>query len=229
MRENGMKQGSPEPFSAYLARPLDPLRLSLGDWWKEEDLPVDWDGLLPGGPLVVEVGFGGGEFLLSLAAQFPERRFVGIERFGEGHRRLQQALAASGLRNVLAMVGDAFVILGVAFENESLEAVHINYSDPWPKARHANRRLLSREFLTIAARKLKPGGRLYAATDDVSYAREAAEAFSSLPLLTSLHPGRDWMETSSHGVTTRYERKWRAEGRPLHYFAFERRSPQCPT
>ena len=224
-----MKQGNSEPFSAYLARPLDPLRLSLGDWWKGEDLPVDWDGLLPGGPLVVEVGYGGGEFLLALAERSPERRFVGIERFGEGHRRLQKRLDGSGLRNVLSMVGDAYVILGVAFPNAALEAVHINYSDPWPKARHANRRLLSVEFLSVAARKLKPGGRLHAATDDVPYAREAAAAFASVPLLASLHPGRDWMERSPLGITTRYEQKWRAEGRPLHYFAFERRSEPCLT
>jgi tRNA (guanine-N7-)-methyltransferase len=224
-----MKQRIHEPFSRFLAKPLDPLRLSLGDWWKEEDLPVDWDALLPGGPLVAEVGFGGGEFLLSLAQRSPQMRFVGIERFGEGHRRLQKSLLSSGLHNVLSMVGDAYVILGVAFANAALRAVHINYSDPWPKARHADRRLLSFEFLSLAARKLEPGGRLYAATDDVPYAHQAAEALARVPLLASLHPGEPWVERSPHGITTRYERKWRAEGRALHYFAYERRSEPCPT
>ena len=202
---------------------IDPARLILGNWWKDEDLPMDWDRLLPGGPLCVEVGFGGGEFLAGMAAANPQSRFVGIERFAEGHRRLLKAVQAAGLENVLSMVGDAFIGLSLAFHEASLESVTVNFSDPWPKTRHAAKRLLSEEFFRIAARKLRPGGTLFAATDDVPYALQAGEAFAAVPSLESLHPGRPFMCESPHPVRTRYEIKWAAEGRPLHYFAYRRK------
>ena len=201
---------------------VDPTHLMLGDWWKEEDLPVDWGRVFPPGPLRVEVGYGGGEFLLDMARLDRGARFVGIERFGEGHRRLLRALAASGLENVLSMVGDAYILLNLAFSDASLSSVTVNFSDPWPKARHAKNRLLTEEFLQIVARKLAPGGRFFAATDDVPYAHQAAESLSAVRALKSAHPDQPWLRESPHPMRTRYELKWIAEGRPLHYFVFEK-------
>jgi tRNA (guanine-N7-)-methyltransferase len=203
---------------------IEPVRLILGDWWKDEDLPLDWDRLMPGGPLCVEVGFGGGEFLLSMAERFRDRRFVGIERFAEGHRRLLKAAQQNGSSNVISMVGDAYIILNLAFADASLHTLTVNFSDPWPKARHSKKRLLTAEFFAIAARKLSPGGRLFAATDDPAYARQAAGAFADTSNLQSLHPEHPWLSDSPHPTTTRYESKWKQEGRPLHYFTFERRA-----
>lgn len=202
---------------------IEPARLLLGDWWKEQDLPLEWDRLLPGGPLHVEAGFGGGEFLLEMARLHPGDRFVGIEHFGEGHRRLTKALAEAEIGNALSMVGDAYILMNLAFADASLASVTVNFSDPWPKARHAKNRLLSKEFLGIVARKLVPGGVVYAATDDVPYAERARQAFAATRALRSRHPGEPWLGRSPHPARTRYERKWIAEGRPLHYFVFERR------
>ncbi|MEJ2368592.1 MAG: hypothetical protein P8Z49_09685, partial [Acidobacteriota bacterium] len=109
-------------------------RLALGDWWKAEDLPIDWDRYLPPGPLDVEVGFGAGEFLCAAARRRPDMRFVGIERFGEGYRRLLATLVQEGVTNVLPVMGDAFVLMNLLFENESVTNVYINFPDPWPKA-----------------------------------------------------------------------------------------------
>ena len=201
---------------------VDTAKLLMGDWWKEEDLPISWDRLLPGGPLCVEVGFGGGEFLLGLARLNPDSRFVGIECFGEGHRRLMKAVAEAGLTNAISMVGDAYVVMNLAFHDASLTSLMVNFSDPWPKARHARNRLLSEEFLRIVARKLAPCGKVYAATDDVSYAEQASQVFSAQSELESRHPGQPWLHQSPHPIQTRYERKWIAEGRPLHYFVFEK-------
>ena len=129
---------------------IEPVRLILGDWWKDEDLPLDWDRLITGGPLCVEIGFGGGEFLMAMAERFKDRRFVGIERFAEGHRRLLKAAQERGLDNVISLVGDAYIILNLVFGDASLHSVTVNFSDPWPKARHAKKRLLTEEFFTIA-------------------------------------------------------------------------------
>ncbi len=206
------------------ARPGDPpARLMHGDWWKEEDLPVDWGRLMGAGPLNVEVGFGEGEFLLGMAGRRPDMRYVGIERFAEGHRKLVKRARIEGLNNVLTLVGDAYIILNLAFENGALRSVTVNFPDPWPKARHARRRLYTEEFFRIAARKLEPGGTLFLATDDRPYARQALDALARVPALESTHPNQFWLERSPYPVQTRYETRWIKEGRPLHYFVYTRK------
>lgn len=201
---------------------IDPARLWLGDWWKEEDLPMDWGRLLPGGPLNAEVGFGGGEFLMGMASRFPGRRFVGLEQYAEGHRRCLRASLSAGLSNLLLMVGDAYVLLNVCFEEGSLESVTVNFPDPWPKARHARRRLFTQEFFGIVSRKLAPGGRLFLATDDGAYARQAVEQLALVPALARAHGEGPWLTQSPHPFRTRYENKWIQEGRPLHYLIYTR-------
>ncbi len=199
-----------------------PLRLMHGDWWKDEDLPIAWERYLGARPLAVEVGFGSGEFLLAMAKLHPETGFVGIEQFAEGYRKLLKHVAAEGLMNVFAAMGDAFILLNLAFEEGSLDSVTINFPDPWPKARHARRRLLSAEFFRIAARKLRDGGQLRAATDDPTFAQQAMEAFGAVPELLRCHP-EPWLSESPYPFRTRYERKWIVEGRALHYFIYEHR------
>jgi len=171
----------------------------------------------------LDVGFGGGEFLLGMARLHPDRRFVGVERFAEGHRNLVKNVLRMGLENVVSAVGDAHVVVGICFADGSLDGVTLNFSDPWPKARHASRRLFTEEFLGLAARKLRPGGRLCLATDDAAYAEQALGDLAKVPLLASTHPEVRWMDVSPYPLRTRYEEKWIREGRPLHYFVYGRR------
>lgn len=198
-------------------------RLGLGDWWKEEDLPIHWDRYLPPSPMEVEIGYGGGDFLLALAELSPQKRFVGLEHFGEGHRRLVAALKKRGIHNVLPLLGDAYITLQLLFEDSSIHAVYINCPDPWPKNRHARKRLLTAEMFGLVARKLESGGTLFVATDDAAYAQAAAAGFIQTPALESSHPGEPWTLESPYPTQTRYERRWRAEGRTMHYFRYRRR------
>jgi tRNA (guanine-N7-)-methyltransferase len=124
-------------------------------------------------------------------------------------------------------VGDAYVLLNVCFEEASLESVTVNFPDPWPKARHARRRLFTEEFFGTAARKLAPAGRLFLATDDASYARQAVEQATLVPELASEHPGTPWLSESPYPNRTRYEKKWIEEGRSLHYLIYRRKERTC--
>lgn len=212
------------------ALPVDAFaRMDLGDWWKELDLPIRWDLILQGERLNVEVGYGSGELLLSLAARNPKQSFIGIERYARGHRKLIAAARRKRLRNLISMVGDAYVLINIAFEDASLNGLTCKFADPWPKARHAKRRLYTVEFFSLVARKLRPGGRLALATDDRSYALQAADALASTPGLRSTHTDLKWLDESPAPLKTRYEEKWIAEGRPLHYFLYERRKQPCLT
>ncbi len=198
-------------------------RIDLGDWWKEEELPIEWDRFLPCGPANLEIGYGGGDFLLDMALREPASRFIGIERFGEGHRRLVKRMRREKVFNVLPVMGDAYILLNLLFAAGSLNSIYINCPDPWPKTRHASRRLLTEELFAIAARKLAPSGRLYVATDDAPYANQAAEAFSKTQALECLHPEAQWLLVSPYPTETRYERKWKMEGREMRYFVYQRR------
>lgn len=208
----------PLPLEARFSEAL----LQSGDWWKEEDLPLNWDALLPGGPLWVDVGFGQGEFLLAAATSDRGRRFVGIDRFREGHRKLLRACRESDLENLASLVGNAFVLLNLCFANSSLDSVSVNFPDPWPKARHAHNRLYQTELFAIIARKLLPGGTLYLATDSRPNAEQAVAELVPVEALISTHPSRPWLDRSPHPVTTRYEAKWIAEGRDLHYMVYKK-------
>lgn len=209
-------------MAAPLSARIPEAKLLSGEWWKDEDLPLDWDALLPGGPMWVDVGFGHGEFLLAMASARPGWRFVGIDRFREGHRKLLGTAPAGGWPNLVSLVGNAFILLHLGFADSSVASISVNFPDPWPKARHAHNRLYQTELFAIAGRKLTPGGTLFLATDSPPNARQAVEELRAVPCLRSTHPEIPWLGRSPHPVTTRYEGKWIEEGRPLHYMVYEK-------
>lgn len=207
-------------MAAPLTARIPEARLLSGEWWKDEDLPLDWDTLFPGGPLWVDVGFGQGEFLTAMASARPDWRFVGIDRFREGHRKLLGAAPEGGWANLVSLVGNAFILLHLGFADSSLTSISVNFPDPWPKARHAHNRLYQAELFAIAGLKLLPGGTLFLATDSRPNAEQAVEELRAVPSLRSTHPGIPWLDRSPHPVTTRYEAKWIAEKRDLHYLVY---------
>lgn len=173
------------------------------------DLPVDWASLSPSGRVFVEIGFGNGEFLEYLAKTYPDVLIVGIEVsqwcVAKGARR---ALAA-GLENVRVMHGDARFLLRNCFSPESVERVYMNFPCPWPKTRHAPRRVNVPLFADLMAYIVAPDGYFELATDVDWYAAETAEIISSSGVFEAdpieVDPERPYL--------TKYERKWRSMGK----------------
>jgi tRNA (guanine-N7-)-methyltransferase len=174
--------------------------------------------------LSVEIGFGRGEFLAALAAAEPERAFLGIEYSGKRVLKLARRLARAPLRNVRLVEARAEDVVGELLPEGSVETFWVNFPDPWPKKRHARRRLLQPAFVHALALRLAPGGALEVATDDVPYAEQIDAALAGEPLLeNALAEGRFAREVLGRKPTA-YELEWRAEGRPLHFFRHRRRS-----
>ena len=169
---------------------------------------------------VLEIGFGRGEFLLAMAARSPEVDFVGVEISFKRTLKMARKVARARLANVLLVEARAQIALKHLFLPGGLSEIWVNFSDPWPKARHAHRRLIRPEFVFDAARALESGGVLNVATDDVRYAHQIDEMlteeralfnqFTPWPYLCDV-PGRS---------STGYEEQWRTAGRPLHFFAY---------
>jgi len=176
-------------------------------------------------PLVVEVGFGRGEFLLALAAERPERAFLGVEYSGKRVLKMARRVARSGLANLRLIQARGEDVVQELLAPGSVETFWINFPDPWPKKRHHRRRLIQPALASALALRLVPGGLLQVATDDVDYAEWIAGVLAAEPLLENLLAPEPFAREVSGRKATAYELEWRAEGRPLHFFTYRRRSP----
>ena len=121
-------------------------------------------------PLVLEIGSGMGEATAAMAQADPARDVVAVEVHTPGLGNLLRLVESAGLQNVRVLEGDAREVLTRCVRPASLDEVRVFFPDPWPKARHAKRRLVTPAFADLVADRLRPGGRLHVATDWVSYA-----------------------------------------------------------
>lgn len=172
-------------------------------------------------PLVVEIGFGRGEFLLDVAASDPERDHVGVEVSFKRVLKLTRRLARTPLTNVRLLHSSAERVLDL-FGRGSVLCLWINFPDPWPKKRHHARRLVTPKLVHELAQRLAPGGEIHMATDHVEYAALMDGALAGEPLLQNRYaPDRFRREVPGRKPTA-YELEWRAEGRECHFFAYGR-------
>lgn len=199
-------------------------RFEFGDWWKEEELPLDFNKFGNFNKIVVEVGFGFGEFIVALSEAEKEALFVGIEKYGEGIRKVTDTIKKKNIFNIIPLCGDAYVILQVLCADNSIDRVIVNFPDPWPKKRHQKRRLLTEEFFYLASRKLKINGELFFATDDENLAKFAIEEIGKVEQLENINHTLPFVLKSPHSVKTRYEKKWIKEGKKLYYFNYRKKN-----
>ena len=121
-------------------------------------------------PVVLDIGFGNGESLLSLAQQFPNLNFLGVEVYRPGIGNLLRNAYASKLENIRIINMDVVELLQNHIAANSLTAVLVWFADPWPKKRHHKRRLIQMPFLKLLEEKIKLQGELNIATDWQPYA-----------------------------------------------------------
>ncbi|MDO4297846.1 MAG: tRNA (guanosine(46)-N7)-methyltransferase TrmB [Lachnospiraceae bacterium] len=168
-------------------------------------------------PLYIEVGMGKGRFITELALRHPERNFVGIEKYSSVLlRALEKREEQQELVNLMFLRMDAEEITEVFGENE-VAGIYLNFSDPWPKDRHAKRRLPSKEFLARYDRILARDGHVEFKTDNrglFDFALEQAGlAGWHLDACTfDLHHDEVMVQGN---IMTEYEERFSAEGNPI--------------
>lgn len=166
-------------------------------------------------PVHIEIGMGKGRFIMELAARNPEINYVGIERYSSVLLRGLQKRTGITLSNIYFIRLDALELSEVFGENE-VERIYLNFSDPWPKDRHAKRRLTSERFLAVYDKILRPDGRIEFKTDNrdlFEYSLESIPAAGwQIGWMTfDLHHS----EMASDNVMTEYEIKFASEGHPI--------------
>jgi tRNA (guanine-N7-)-methyltransferase len=185
-----------------------------GDYGLQElSAPLRLADLVPGGQMTweVEIGFGKGRYLLRRCLEHPERRLIGIEQVAEYHRLFVGRARRRGVRNWLALRGEALYLLASVLPRGFAAAAHVYFPDPWPKSRHHKRRLFDPETVDLVLGLLGPGGRLFFATDFLDYGELVAELLAGYPGLSVVRRDQPWDD----GPRTNYEAKYAAEGRPI--------------
>ena len=178
----------------------------------------------PLAPLVVEIGFGRGEFLRQLAAADLATPHLGVELSWKRVLKMARRIAKAGDPNIRMICARGEDVLQEVIADASVRTFWINFSDPWPKARHHRRRLVQAPFVHQLAKRLLAGGLLHIATDHAEYAEHIhAVLCDELLLENTLAPAPFLPEIPGRPVTA-YEAMWRAEGRPLHFFSYARRA-----
>ena len=175
-------------------------------------------------PLHLEIGFGSGEHLAFRADLLPDHGFIGCEPFLNGVATALGHVRDQHLANVRIHMGDALEVLR-RLPDASLLMVYLLHPDPWPKSRHAKRRMINDGPLALIAAKLKPGGELRLATDDPTYLNWSLmvlQRWSQTFEWLVKAPG-DWLDYPSGWPETRYAAKARREGRVPHQFRYRRR------
>ena len=160
-------------------------------------------------PLVLDLGCGNGAFLSALAAREPDYNCLGVEK--KDYRVRQAQRRSAGLANARVVQGEVGEVLG-QFAAGSMVRVYLLFSDPWPKRRHAVRRLVQIEFVRLLSSRMVPGGKFYFASDAASYFSWSRRVFASAGWEVS-----DW-SVSPDWPPTEFERRFVAEGLNVHRF-----------
>lgn len=171
-------------------------------------------------PIHIEIGMGKGRFLLNMAVKYPEINFIGIERYSSVLLRAVEKFDTEEfnmLKNVRLVCMDARDVEEV-FAHDEVDKIYLNFSDPWPKARHAKRRLTSTEFLSRYENILVQGGIVEFKTDNTELfnfsLEQVREAGWILEHYTyDLHHHEIMNEGN---VMTEYEEKFSAKGNPIN-------------
>lgn len=173
-------------------------------------------------PLHIEVGMGKGRFLMDMAALHPDRNYVGIEMYDSVllraiQKRESREEEKERLSNLLFLCVDARNLPEI-FDRGEVDRVYLNFSDPWPKARHAKRRLTSCEFLKRYEKILSPGGCVEFKTDNrqlFEFSLEEIEraGWELLEKTYDLHREESMM---AGNVMTEYEEKFSQMGNPIY-------------
>ncbi len=215
MRTHGRKNGFvTKGQEARLGRWLPIIGLPKDKTLNDADIPEN-------SPIVMEIGFGNGEFLVHLAQRHPDWTLIGVEIYLPGVAKAVGRLEDAGFieRTRITQLPAQFVLQHQVDEAQ-LDGIFINHPDPWPKTRHHKRRIIQKEFARLMVSRLRPGGFIKLATDIDELAEWMRDILDATPGLTNMAGTGGYIERDADRVFTKFEQRGIREGRSsrfLHY------------
>lgn len=163
-------------------------------------------------PLEIDLGCGDGSFLLGMAAEYPDRNFLGVERLLGRVRKVGKRVSRAGLTNAKVLRLESRYTIEWLFPAGSVSRLHLLCPDPWPKAKHHRKRLVQQDFLEALWKVLEPGGEFLFMTDHPEYFEWATEQVTRFGKLERL----EWTEDTFFYPKTDFQIQWEAEGKSMH-------------
>jgi tRNA (guanine-N7-)-methyltransferase len=187
------------------------------------DIAPDWDQIFSNNyPMKLEIGFGNGSFIIDMAMREPRTNFIGLDMYHKGIRKTITRAEKRLIENIHIVYGDARNRTQSAFQNETLEAIYINFPDPWPKKRHIKRRLITASFVETLSNKLVSSGELRIATDCETYARDML-TFLENSSLENKAGSFKFSECRENIPQTKYEKNYLEQGKKIFYLDYIKR------
>jgi tRNA (guanine-N7-)-methyltransferase len=173
-------------------------------------------------PLVVEIGSGLGDAVVHAAEAAPDRDFVAVEVYTPGLAQTVLRATQRGLTNIRLVQANAAEVLATTLPEGSVDELWIFFPDPWHKARHHKRRLVTPAFADLAARALRPGGTWRLATDWAEYADQMLDVVGAHPAFENVHGPGALAPRFEGRVLTSFEAKGQRAGREIADLEFRR-------
>lgn len=173
-------------------------------------------------PVILEIGYGMGDSLLSMAEQNPGENYLGIEVHVPGVGRLINEAGKKQLTNLRTYCADANDVLTECIPPSSLARIQVFFPDPWHKKRHHKRRIIQPAFLEVLRDRLEPGGILHLCTDWLPYAEHMLELLEQTPGLENLAGKQAFSDRPAYRPVTRFERRGERLGQPSRDLIFHK-------
>jgi tRNA (guanine-N7-)-methyltransferase len=199
----------------------------LAQWLPKIGLPKDKAladaGIPTGATVVLEIGFGNGEFLVEQACQHPDWYLVGVEIYLPGVAKAVGRLEDAGVieRCRITQMPAQFVLEQQVGEKQ-LDGVFINHPDPWPKAKHFKRRLIQKDFAALLASRLKPGGFIKLASDKPDLAEWMRDILDATSGLRNVAGKGRFCAREEGRIYTKFEQRGLREGRQSYFLHYVR-------
>ena len=177
-----------------------------------------WHQIFPSeGPIHIEIGMGKGQFIMAMALSNPQINYIGMERYSSVLYRALQKMEENPLPNLVFICGDAAECTEI-FAKDELDRIYLNFSDPWPKDRHAKRRLTSSQFLERYDHILAKDGQIEFKTDNTDLFNFSLEEIekSKWQLTAKSYDLHHDPLLNEGNIMTEYEEKFSSKGNPIH-------------
>lgn len=173
-------------------------------------------------PLHIEYCSGNGTWIAEKAKINPTVNYVAIEKKFPRIRKIWSKVQNNGLPNLIGICGEGMKVTLHYFPHASVDAIFINFPDPWPKKRHAKHRIIQAPFVAELSRIMKKGALLTLVTDDEDYSSWMIAVMGGNTSFRSIYPAPFYKEELENYGTSFFDELWREKGKRIRYHQFER-------
>lgn len=171
-------------------------------------------------PVHIEYCAGNGAWILQKAIENPHINWVAVEQKFERVRKIWIKSQRLSLPNVIVVCGEALTFTKFYLASNSLDAIYVNFPDPWPKERHAKNRLIQKPFVEELARVVKDKGKAILVTDDIPYSRQMCHEMLQNVYWSPSFPDPYFKTEWENYGNSYFDSLWREKGRTIHYIPF---------